>query len=94
MDNREIAERLGMCLGRDVNAVAVKLVRKESEIPTGVPEKVSLAIACGAARQAVKGPGTEYMENGLIIGIPGETLEPLVSDLGQLGSVKKRLAGA
>ena len=54
--------------------------------------KLNITFACEFARMAAKAFGAEYVDEGVIIGIPGEMLQTVSEDTDRIGYVKKRLA--
>ncbi len=54
--------------------------------------KLNITFACEFARIAAKAFGAEYMDEGVIIGIPGEMLQTIAENIDRIGYVKKRLA--
>ncbi|MEM3386786.1 MAG: DUF169 domain-containing protein [Nitrososphaerales archaeon] len=53
--------------------------------------KLNITFACEFARMAAKAFGAKYMDEGVILGIPGELLQTVVENLGRIGYVRKRL---
>ena len=53
--------------------------------------KMNIAIACEFARMAAKSLNDKYLDEGVIVGIPGEMLETIVENYPKIGYVKKRL---
>jgi len=56
--------------------------------------KFNITFACEFARMAAKTLKTEYMDEGVIIGIPGEMLKTVSENIDRIGYVKKRLTTA
>jgi uncharacterized protein (DUF169 family) len=54
--------------------------------------RLNITFACEFARMAAKAVETEYMDEGVIIGIPGEMLQTVTENIDRIGYVKKRLA--
>ncbi len=53
--------------------------------------KFNITFACEFARMSAKALKTEYMDEGVIIGIPGEMLKTISDNIDKIGYVKKRL---
>lgn len=53
--------------------------------------KLNITFACEFARMAAEAFGSEYTDEGVTIGMPGEMLHSIVENLGRIGYVKKRL---
>lgn len=53
--------------------------------------KLNITFACEFARMAAKAFGAEYLDDGVIIGIPGEMLQRVAENIDRIGYVKKRL---
>ncbi|MEM2872677.1 MAG: DUF169 domain-containing protein [Halobacteria archaeon] len=53
--------------------------------------RLNITFACEFARMSAKAFGAEYMDEGVIIGIPGEMLKTISDNIDRIGYVKKRL---
>jgi uncharacterized protein (DUF169 family) len=53
--------------------------------------RLNVSFACEFARMAAKPLGIEYMDEGIIVGIPGEMLQKVSDNIDRIGYVKKRL---